>query len=382
MDKDIQPFVIYETLVEDHRSDNLRAGEGCIVSLSDDSLLHLCTRFKGPRDEAPTALMACRSTDGGVRWTPPDVFRHSPEDCLNIMSVSMLPLQDGRLAGVYLYKKSTEECRPVFMTSSDNGCAWTEPVHIIDRPGYYVVNNDRLVQLSGGRLLVPYAWRNPAMPSPWNVFCGCAISDEAGATWHLGQQELQIESDHVRQPKLMDDTRPDVTKDVREGRVACQEPGVIELLDGRVLMWCRTPGGYAYRAVSEDRGETWSPFKPLPEFAMPCGPQSIKRLPGSNRLIMLFNDREGVPYGHPQFHWRRPLTVAVSDDDAQTWQRHGLLEADTVPSNCYYSICFHHSNVVFAYYEGVMETKPNGLFAPRNLASLKLKIVSQHYFAS
>ena len=111
---------------------------------------------------------------------------------------------------------------------------------------------------------------------------------------------------------------------------------------------------------------------------MPCGPQSIARLPGSNRLIMLYNDRDGVPYGHGQYHWRRPLTIAVSDDNALTWRRHGLLEPERVPSNCYYSICFHKDNVVFTYYEGIMEM--HKVCGPRNLTSLKLKIIKKSYF--
>ena len=105
-----------------------------------------------------------------------------------------------------------------------------------------------------------------------------------------------------------------------------------------------------------------------------------RRLPGSRRWIMLFNDRGDLPYGSPQFQWRRPLTVAVSDDEGLTWRRHGLLEPDTAPSNCYYSMAFHGGNVLFTYYEGVMRTNPEGLFCPRNLASLKLKIVRQSYF--
>ncbi|HRU06660.1 MAG TPA: sialidase family protein, partial [Candidatus Brocadiia bacterium] len=364
MDKDIKPYVITEGYIEDHRTDGLRSGEGCVASLDDGSLLIIYGRFEGPGDADKATLIERRSTDGGKRWSRAKALVRPPKDAQNVMSVSLLRLSDGRLAGLYLLKKSSDYCMPMFMTSDGCGKGWTQPQVTIDRPGYYVVNNDRLVQLSTGRILIPYCWYNRAAPGPFNGFCGCAMSDDLGRAWRRGA-EIQIQAEHVQRPKLVDETNPAALKDVSAGRVACQEPGVQELLDGRVMMWCRTPGGYAYRALSTDGGQTWGPFEPITDFAMPCGPQSIRRLPGSRRLIMLFNDRGGVPYGHPQFQWRRPLAIAVSDDDALTWRRHGLLEPDTIPTHCYYSICFHQGAVLFTYYEGVMRATPEGFYVPR-----------------
>lgn len=382
MDHDITPYVVHEALVEDHRFDGLRSGEGCIAPLRDGSLLLVYGKFSGPADHDFATLTERRSTDGGLHWSRPRVFRRTPKGVLNLMSASLLPLGDGRLAAVFLRKKTIDtDCRPCFMTSADGGRTWSEPVCMAGRVGYYVVNNDRLVQLSGGRLVAPYCWHgSPFNADIWNARCGCLLSDDLGATWREGREEIKVEAANVLFPKLVDPRVPDIVKDIREGHVQCQEPGVVELADGRVFMWCRTPGGYAYGAFSSDGGETWSPFKAISEFAMPCGPQSIMRLPGSGRLVMLFNDRGSVPYGHEQWHWRRPLTIAVSDDNAATWRRHGLLEPDTVPSNCYYSICLHGANVLFTYYEGVMYATKQGLLAPRNLASLKLKIVRREYF--
>jgi hypothetical protein len=381
MDHDITPFVVHEGYIEDHRTDGLRSGEGCVAPLPDGSLYMVYGRFTGPQDHDPAVLFERRSTDGGRRWSRRKVFLPTPKDALNLMSVSLLPLRDGRLAAVFLRKNSVkEDCRPRFMTSGDGGRSWSASAYMTDQPGYYVVNNDRLVQLSGGRLAAPYAWHGrPFNQDLWGVRCGCFLSDDLGATWRKGRMEIKVEAENVLFPKLVDPRVPDIVKDIREGHVQCQEPGLVELADGRVFMWCRTPGGYAYGAFSADGCETWSPFKAVSEFAMPCGPQSVLRLPGSGRLVMLFNDREGVPYGHEQWHWRRPLTVAVSDDNAATWRRHGLLEPASVPSTCYYSLCLHGENVVFTYYEGVM-TARGGFYAPRNLASLKLKIVRRAYF--
>jgi photosystem II stability/assembly factor-like uncharacterized protein len=143
------------------------------------------------------------------------------------------------------------------------------------------------------------------------------------------------------------------------------------------MMWVRSKGGYAYRAHSKDGGETWSPLMAMPEFAMPCGPQSIYRLPGSSRLVMFYNDREGVAFGDPEFQWRTPLCVAVSDDEGATWKRQAQLEDDRV-NYCYLSACFFGDQVLLTYYEGTPTTKrPDGSLHRSNLVSMKIKVLPQ-----
>jgi sialidase-1 len=380
MDKKIESYIVHEEILNDHSVDKLRSGEGAVASLKDGSLYMVYTDFAGGEDHDKANLMERRSHDGGITWSEPKILLGTPENALNVMSVSLCELKNKSLAVVYLKKTSNKDCIPHIMLSKDNALSWSKPVAMITRPGYYVGNNDRLIQLSSGRLLLPYNsyGDNPDFGKIEAAVCGCAVSDDSGITWRLSKTEIKIKPENAIMPKLLDGNNLEKLVDVKVGRVQCQEPGVVELPNGKVCLWCRTPGGYAYRAFSEDDGDTWSDFKPITEFSMPCGPQSIVRLPGSKRLIMLYNDRDGVPYGNAQYHWRRPLTIAVSDDNALTWRRHGLLEPERVPSNCYYSICFHRDNVVFTYYEGIMEM--HKVCAPRNLSSLKLKIIKKSYF--
>lgn len=380
MDKKIEPYMVHEEILRDHRADGLRSGEGAVASLNDGSLYMGYTDFAGGSDEDKAFLIERRSRDGGLTWTEPRILLRTPENSLNLMSVSLCGMKDKSLAAVYLHKYTSTSCIPHIMISKDNAATWSSPKAMIARPGYYVVNNDRLIQLSSGRLLLPYCYYGTDFDfeNTDASICGCAISDDSGITWRLSGTEIRIKPENTIMPKLIFDGNPGALADVKAGRVQCQEPGVVELENGKVCMWCRSPGGYAYRAFSEDGGDTWSDYRPITEFSMTCSPQSIVRLPGAKRLVMLFNDRDGVPFGHQQYHWRRPLAIAVSDDNALTWRRHGLLEPETVPSNCYYSICFHLDNLVFTYYEGVMEM--HGICEPRNLASLKLKIIRQSYF--
>ncbi len=377
-------YLVHEKLLEDHRVDSARAGEGAVCGLSDGSLYMVYGRFDGGRDEDRATLLEVRSRDGGLSWSEPKVLLAPDPEILNNMSVSLLNLKDGRIAMVYLRKVSTSLCYPVFMTSSDDAGSWSCPVDVAsDRKGYYTVNNDRLVQLENGDILLPYSWFGESADfhsETLKVYCGCFLSRDGGNTWRRSLREITIEPENVVMPANLYTQDPDSYRHIQERRVQCQEPGVVDLGNRRVMMWCRTPGGYAYRAFSEDGGDTWGAFAPIPEFQMPCGPQSIKRIPGTARCLMLYNDRGEMPFGHPQFQWRRPLATAVSDDFCLHWKFNGLLEPLSVPSNCYYSIFFMDRNVVFTYYEGVMEQDPKGVFRPRNLASLKLKIIRTDYF--
>jgi sialidase-1 len=374
--------VIHEMLLENHCTDGLRSGEGCVVECRDGRLCIIYGDFQGPSDHAQASLLKRYSPDGGVSWTEPEVVLRTPPGGLNVMSVSLLRLADGRIGCVYLDKRSTDDCRPRFMASTDETRSWSEPELMVQRPGYYVVNNDRLVQLSTGRLLAPYAYYEPGQivrrteeGSP----CGCLLSDDGGATWRLGKRELRIQPDHVLRPKLVREGDAATGEFLARKRIVAQEPGVIELGDGRVMMWVRTTGGYAYRCYSTDGGDTWSPLQAITEFAMPCGPQSIWRLPGEERLIMLYNDRQGVPFGAPEFMWRTPLSVAASDDEGANWQRHAPLEVDDSVNYCYFSLCFSGERAVCTYYQGV-STVEEGVERRRNLHSLKVKVVATDFF--
>lgn len=382
MTLDIKPYIVHEQYLADHRVDKLRTGEGSVVVLPDNSLLTVYTRFSGGHDSDYAILVQQRSADGGRTWSKPKQLIPTPKNVQNLMSVSLLLLADGRLACAYLIKTSLEDCRPLIIFSSNQGKTWTKPVQVIDDKdvAFYVVNNDRMVQLASGRLILPFANHGYHLRAVLNAKVGCAYSDDGGKTWQLGTQQ-SIDPENVALPRNVDLNNTHVMKYVVEmKRVSCQEPGVVEMPDGRLMLWCRTDGGYMYYAMSTDGGINFSPLIAMRTFAMPCGPQSIKRLPGTDRLFMLFNDRHHVAMGEFQFEWRRTLNIAVSDDNAKTWKAHGLLEPNTVPSTCYYSICFHNKNAVFTYYEGCMETDKEGRYYPDNLRSLKLKIVKQAYF--
>jgi sialidase-1 len=314
---------------------NPRNTEGDFAVLKDGSVLLIYTRFTGGGSDHDQADLVSRvSFDGGKTWSSEDRVVVANAGGLNVMSVSLNRLQDGRLALFYLEKNSLTDCRPVVRFSSDEAMTWSEPVAIIpdDEVGYYVLNNDRVVQLSGGRLLAPLALHHrPDWEKPdWNGEVGVYFSDNAGATW---QRSAGWWKAH----------------DAAGKRVSAQEPGVVELKDGRVLMFIRTGAGELYQSHSIDRGATWSGPVAM-GVASPQSPASIERIPGSDTLVMLWNDHAALPVAERKA--RTPLSLALSRDEGGTWSKPFPLESDPKGWYCYTAIEFVGDHLLLAYVAG------------------------------
>ncbi len=390
-------------LLEDHSTDGKRDGEGSVVEFADGSLYFMYTHFDGGGDNSPAKLVSRRSRDGGESWSEPEVVFEPESSWLNIMSVSLLRLKDGRIGCVFLVKPCDGECFPYWTVSEDEAKSWSAPRSIAGdyghymikgnisghhlfisklTAGFYVVNNDRLIQLKSGRLLVPYHYFiKPPSDNIRQPRCGCLMSDDGGETWLHGREEIDVKPENYYIPENVRHDPLPVLRLMTYHLVCVQEPGVVELSDGRVLMWARSDGGCAYAAISSDGGETWKePFKALCDIPMPKGPATIKRLPGNNRLVMLHNDRSGIPFGGPGFHWRTPLSVAVSDDDGATWKAHEPLVGDDSRNYCYFSLLFFGEKSIISTYEGTSTVDDEGNEVRRNLLSLRVLVVDKKWW--
>ena len=253
----------------------------------------------------------------------------------NVMSVSLLRSASGKLHLVYLVKNDWLDCRPYLRTSEDDGATWSSPRLILQAPGYFVVNNDRLIQTSKGRLVLPVAFHRSRGQDPVSSrsFDSRALalwiySDDDGKTW-------QEAANWWAMP-------------VRSGS-GLQEPGVVERADGTLFSWARTDGGFQYGFESKDGGKVWSAPTPT-TLASPVSPASIKRIPGSSELLAIYNDHSGrfpFPKGR-----RSPLVAAISKDGGATWGRAKLLEGDPDGWYCYTAIHFVGDDVLLAYCAG------------------------------
>ena len=323
-----------ELLIIEPTKEQPRNSEGDIIELKDGRLCLIYARFTGGGGDHDAADLAMRtSADGGKTWSNDRIVVRNEGGC-NVMSVTLRRLQDGSVALFYLRKNSTEDCRPVMRLSTDEAATWGNAVEVItDQIAYYVMNNDRVIQLSGGRLAAPVSQHTfPGQEEPdWNGEVMCYISDDSGSTWRRSQS-----------------TRRAYTPTGE--RLCIQEPGVVELKDGRVLMFSRCSGGSQYFCTSADGGDTWT--KPEPSaLAAPVSPATIERIPWSDGdLLCVWNDHTGR---HPcKNEQRTPLCVAVSRDNGVTWSPSAMLEGNPDGWFCYISMTFVKNSVLLSYCAG------------------------------
>lgn len=322
-------------LVIEPSEERPRNSEGDIVELSDGRLLLSYTRFKGgSSDFAAADIVARTSSDGGKTWSEDRMLVENEGDT-NVMSVSLVPLASGEILFFYLLKNNWGDLRQYVRRTSDDFETLSDPIRTTMNDGYNVVNNDRVVQLSTGRLIVPSALhpcpdKTQETWSPYGITHIC-YSDDEGKTWKPDATDVS--------------THPPKTH-------VEQEPGIVELADGRLWMYIRTDAGVQYERFSEDDGIHWSESQPT-GLHSPTSPATIERIPWTGDLLCVWNDHSGW-HNFPEGR-RTPLCVAISTDDGKTWSKSRVIEGDPDGWYCYTAMTFLEDRVLLAYCAGDKE---------------------------
>ena len=126
------------------------------------------------------------------------------------------------------------------------------------------------------------------------------------------------------------------------GPKSLEEPTVVELKDGRLLMYIRTKAGPIYQCFSSDRGGTWTTPEPGP-LVHPTSPMQLRRIPSTGDLLCIWNNSTSHRY---------PLTAAISRDEGATWEHTRDLEVATpgVSQYAYASVTFHQERALLTYW--------------------------------
>ncbi len=312
-----------------------RYSEGSILPMPDGSLLYATTEFIGSgSDHAEARIVARRSRDDGRSWDDILVLQE-PEKGKNIMSVTLSYLseplrEDTKIGLFYLRKNSLSDMHPYLRTSSSKApLQFGKETALTSEAGYQGINNDRITRLKDGRLLAPM-WFSPNIKKVSHIKSYCLFSDDKGKTWTKSK---------------------DIVDYSKRGAM---EPEFIEFKDGRVGMLIRTQSGHIAIAYSEDRGDTWS--KPGSwNVRAPEAPASIRRIPSTGDLLLIWNDNYEEGAGHSGK--RSPLTAAISSDEGKTWQHKRNLESSDAHTFSYISLTFHHGRAIMSYYVRDEKTK-------------------------
>jgi len=195
------------------------------------------------------------------------------------------------------------------------------------------MNNSRVVRLKSGRIILPVALHNTTENKRFdNGKISCYYSDDEGKTWNPGN--LVPNPDDVK----------------------LQEPGIVELKNNRVMLFCRTDKGVQYMSFSDDGCKSWTPIEPG-IIKSPLSPASIKRIPKTGDLLLVWNNNGVDEKGRGN---RTPFNVAISKDEGKTWIKTKTLEDNPDGWYCYTAIDFVGDDVLLGHCAGNRKTN-NGL---------------------
>ncbi len=317
---------------------NPRNGEGAFIRLKSGAIMFGFTEFIGNtrEDDENARISVIISYDEGETWSERKILFEKPVDSVNIMSLSFLRMNNGDIGAFYIVKNLDGTDKIVITRSNDEGETWSEPSNCMDSLDildYYVLNNDRVIKLSNGRILFAVARHtihgNYEDFAP-GIIC-FFISDDDGITWFK--------------------TEPELSCPFKSNPDGYEEPGLYILPDGKIWCYIRTDIGFQFKAFSYDNGLTWSVPEPDLFFSSPCSPMLVKDCgkftvavfnPVSEHILR--NDSE--PWG------RTPYVIAVSDDRGLSFKKEKLfyLEDDLNNGYCYPAIYEGDDYFLVAYY--------------------------------
>ena len=328
---------------------NNRNSEGSFITLDKGDIMFAYSRYGsgGDDDGSVSDIYACISTDGGESFGEPyPLITHEEMNATTLMSTTLMKMANGDIGMFFLAKTEIVNCLSYLIRSADGGKTWGEPVLCSEDKGYFVVNNDRAIRTSSGRILVPAAKHGticlPGSTVVDDIFPGelyIFASDDDGFTWYTLFSGLTIP----------------VSRGCTTG---IQEPGLLELDD---KLWCyiRTDSGRQYETFSDDGGKTWD--EPAPSaFTSAVSPLSARKLSSGDIIaiwnpVPVYNGRsdeiDGVWTGA-----RTPLALAVSHDNNLNFSDPIILESDEKSGYCYVAIHeMADKSVLLAYCAGSVE---------------------------
>lgn len=307
---------------------NPRNSEGAFLRAPSSEILFAYSAYVGTsgNDHAACNVKMIRSFDEGESWSEPEMIATAEFfGTENIMSVSALTLSDGALAFYFLIKENDGTSTLGRTLSRDGGKTFTpERVKWDVPPAYYVINNDRLVRASDGRIIAPAAYY-PAHKTKYGIYNPAVtvllISKDDGATFRMHPNARLACSGNINR------------------RHGLQEPGIVELSRGVFWIWMRTGASYQYQSLSVDGLESFSSPEPS-VFTSPDSPMQVVRY-DSDTLYAIYNP---VPNynGREKTKWgwgRTPIVIRKSIDNGKSFGELNVIE-DGERGFCYPAVFF------------------------------------------
>ena len=279
-------------------------------------------------DDMPCRISAKLSADRGRRWGPKLTLQDNVGG-QNVKHPCLLRLPSGEVLFFFTIWNTETDRRIMLRRSTDECETWSDLVRISSLPGFHCINNDHVIRLSTGRVVVPtfvspVVWREG---EHFRAFC--YYSDDDGHSWQHSETFMDLP------------------------RRGAEEPSMVECEDGSILCLLRTTIGIVARSRSRDGGATWSAPEPtgLPAVA---SPPLVKRIPTTSDLLLVWNNR---PWPHAGHGPRNPLTTAISRDEGVTWERFNDVENRERYDSAYAAVTFVDDEALVTYYHSCRATR-------------------------
>ena len=258
------------------------------AKLPDGRLLLLYSDMLKGRPLGSTKIWGIISVDGGFTWSKPELLIHR-DDC-NACGPRSVSARDGSLFIFYLR----------FVRWADYTAESKSDV------AFYIRREDSLKFTEEGLILDGYCAAGGAIEtSKENVVLALeAVDNDAKETVSIAFVSFDRGRTFKQSNILRVKTPPQ--KDYPE-EMGAMEPTVVELSDGRLLMFMRTRLGYQFESYSKDQGLTWSEPKQS-SLASGNAPAYLLGL-ADGRIACSWNPKD-----------RTALHLAVSEDDGKTWK--------------------------------------------------------------
>ncbi len=337
---DIMKKIGHEVLFLNSKEGNPRNGEGTFIRLNDGAILFVYSKFSGNdwHDECAADIASLISYDEGETWVDERIiFRHD-DNSRNYMCPSLVRMNNGDVGLIFLRKaKENESSIPCFARSSDEGKTFSTPQRFSDSESeYWVIENDHLIKLKNGRILLPSNHHSVIDNGEIKIIehgLKCIFaSDDDGVTW----QEIAERQDIPFADK---------------SETGLQETALYQHKNGRIRAMSRTDLAFQFECFSDDNGETWTQPSPNRFFSSPDAPLLMKKV--GRFTVAVFNPIPNYitrPNSDGNTWGRTPLVCAVSEDDGNNFDRIFALEDDPTNGYCYPAIIEGDNYFLVSYY--------------------------------
>ena len=276
--------------------DFTRKSEGDVIELTDGRLFLAYMEFSGDgSDYATTRIVRKISSDRGLTWQDHQILAQTLPGDVNVYSPNLIRSKDGGILLFFMRQHTTKPRTTTMIAykSIDEGNTFFLYSEFAKNMEYSLCNAV-VKRLRSGRLLLPQ--------SP-NAQGTVLYSDDDGLTW---QESINRVSLPMR---------------------GAMEPHVEQTRDGRGLMVLRNQLGSLFVSESTDEGVSWS--KPQTTgLRTPESCPELTRIPGTDDLLMIWNNSPYDPSFISHYGKRSPLTAAISKDNGRTWECVKDIETD------------------------------------------------------